>query len=325
MKCASWHQPPEYIAFACCWGACLRHVRERQQVGPRFLCATALRHVHVSQKKAAAEAAMRSWTGLVPICAALLLQVAQADATFRSAVLSCVEGDDSKCKTAASFTAAVSNWDRTMSLSIGSETGHALLDCKKAHHKEQSHHSLHSYIWLRSSGELLQDQLNTSYYFAETVAITAYALSSPFAGAPAYALPFAGSAPFQALPQTDCFFVLRRSVLADFCGVLQQCVRAILRGQRSRRRFLRSDRHHALACNGHIADLCCFHHHPGDPSTGLGSQCHSKRLVCAAASLGSGACSCSAWRARKRAVEPASASAGLVNDAPLCRRSGAPF
>lgn len=178
----------------------------------------ALWHVHES---GAVEAAMRSWTGLVPF-AALFLQIAQADANFRSAVLSCVDGDDSKCKTAASFTAAVSNWDGATSLSMGSETGHALLVCKEAHHKEQSPSGLRSYIWLRDSGELLQDQFNTSYYFGETVAISAYALSSPVAGAPAYAPPLAGSAPLQALPQTDCICVLRRSVLADLCGVFQQ-------------------------------------------------------------------------------------------------------
>ena len=140
-------------------------------------------------QKLLAEAGMRSWAGLVPFCAALLLQVAHADAIFSKAVLSCVKGDDSKCKTAASFTAAVSNWDGTTSLTTGSETGHALLDCKQAHHKQQSHFSLHSYTWLRNSGELLQDQFNTSYYFGEAIAITAYAQSSPVAGAPAYALP----------------------------------------------------------------------------------------------------------------------------------------
>lgn len=145
---------------------------------------------------------MRSWTGLVPFCAALFLQVAQADAIFNSAVLSCVEGSDSSCKTAASFTAAVSNWDGTTSLTMGSKTGHALLVCKQAHHKEQSHFSLHSYTRLRNSGELLQDQFNTSYYFDEAIAITAYALSSPVAGAPAYALPFCWECTFPG-PATD--------------------------------------------------------------------------------------------------------------------------
>ena len=167
---------------------------------------------------------MRSWTGLVPICAALFLQIAQADAKFRSAVLSCMDGDDSTCKTAASFTAAVFNWDGTTSLSMGSETGHALLVRKKAHHKEQAHWSRHNHTLRRNSGELLQDQFNTSYYFGETVVINAYALSSPVAGAPAYALPLAGSAPIEALPQTDCISVLPRSVLADLCGILQRCI-----------------------------------------------------------------------------------------------------
>ena len=167
---------------------------------------------------------MRSWTGLVPICAALFLQIAQADAEFRSAVLSCVEGDDSTCKTAASFTAAVSNWDGATSLTMGSETGLALLDRKKAHHKEQAHWSRHNHTLRRNAGELLQDQFTTSYYFGETVAITAHALSSPVAGAPAYALPLAGSAPNEALPRTDCISVLPRSVFADLCGVLQRCI-----------------------------------------------------------------------------------------------------
>ena len=267
---------------------------------------------------------MRSWTGLVPFCAALFLHVAQADAIFRSAVLSCVDGVDSTCKTAASFTAAVSNWDGATSLSMGSKTGCALLVSRRAHHEEQSHWSLHNHTPRRNSGELLQDQFNTSYYFGETVSITAYALSSPIAGAPAYALPFAGSAPLQALPQTFCIFVLRRSVLADLCGLLQQCIRAILCGQRSRRCFLRTDRHHALACSGHLADLCCIQHQPGHPSAGLGSQYHSK-LVCAAASLAGGACCSAGHRARKRPVEPACAGAGPGSDAPLCERRGAPF
>ena len=49
------------------------------------------------------------------------------------------------------------------------------------------------------SGELLQDQLGTNYYFVKAVEITAQALSKPYAGTPAFALLYAGGAPCQAL------------------------------------------------------------------------------------------------------------------------------
>ena len=81
-----------------------------------------------------AAAMRRCQTGLVASCLALMLQVAKADVVFSSAVLSCMDGDDSSCKTAASFTAAVSEWDGTTSLSWGSETGHALPLCNRHVH-----------------------------------------------------------------------------------------------------------------------------------------------------------------------------------------------
>ena len=76
---------------------------------------------------------MSSWTGLVAICAALLLRLAQANPDFSSLVLVCDSEDEGNCTYAASFTTTVSTWNSTTTIVMGSAPGQALPDRNRQH------------------------------------------------------------------------------------------------------------------------------------------------------------------------------------------------